>query len=206
MPIFKTQYKWKLGRDKQTKRHVTTTKCQQFIIGLFGNIYHYIVISIQCRALTKAALILVTSSGVIWWKRPFFQIGTETKSYQHWYCINHLVLKSQHSGKCRTLGLLMLRLFNYVACLLLGLCWEEFNYPRRTGHLSENKFFTRVIKGLLNHDYSPASFIVDRYGSGSTYPPLYNWLFSFKTVILFYHIDLCNCNIHAWNWSNTINI
>ena len=145
MPIFQTQYKWKLGRDRQTKRHVTTTKCQHFIIGLFGNIYYYIVISIQCRALyaSKAALILVTSSGVIWWKRPFFQIGTEIKSNQRWYCLNLLVFEPQHSGKCRTLGLLMLRVFNYV--VWTGLYGEEFNHPRRTGHLSENKFTTRVI-------------------------------------------------------------
>ena len=206
MSIFKTKYKWKLDGDKQTKRHITTTKFQQFIIGLFGNIYQYIVISFQCRALyaSKAALILVTSSGVIWWKRPFFQIGTETKRNQRWYCLNLLVLKPQHSGKCRTLGLLMLCLLNYV--VWTGLCWKEFNHPRRTGHLSENKFTTRVIKGLLNPDYTSASFIVDRYGNGSTYPPLYNWLFSFKTVIPFYHIDHCNCNIHAWNWSNTMNI
>ena len=205
MPIFKTQYKWKLDRDKQTKRHVTTTKCQQFIIGLFGNIYQYIVISIQCRALyaSEAALILVTSSGVIWWKRHFFQIGTETKSNQRWNCLNLLVMKPQHSGKCRTLGLLMLRLLNHV--VWTGLCWEEFIHPRHTGHLSENKLTTKVIKGLLNPYYTSASFTVDRYGNGSTYPTLYNWLFSLK-LILFYHIDHCNCNIHAWNWYNTMNI
>ena len=98
----------------------------------------------------------------------------------------------------------MLRFFNYV--VWTGLYGEEFDYPRRTGNLSENKFTARVIKGLLNPNYSSASFIVDRYRNGFTYPPSYNWLFSFKAIILFYHIDHRNCNIHAWNWSNTMSI